>query len=148
MTYEIDQSIKIENTNKASYVSLANSHIYTVSILAREKQILKRYFRRLGKPLIFKIFCFACLCAECLSKQKVDSVYIDKEYLGYEREIKSFIVQVMKIKNKPETDITFKQVGKKSPSHVAVNIARKKRLANSKISSQQILKLYEKINKK
>ena len=64
MVYQIDQSIKIENTSKTTYVALANSRIAVVSILAKEKRVLKLYFRK-----------------------------IDTEYIGFEILIRSYIQQ-------------------------------------------------------
>jgi len=40
MSYQIDQSIKIENTQKASYVCLANSVTLVISISAKNKREL------------------------------------------------------------------------------------------------------------
>lgn len=148
MKYQIDQSIKIENTNKTTYVCLANSTVVTISLSAKDKKLLQQYFRTLGKPLIFKLFCFAYLCAQAIRHQKVGSVTIDPEYPGHERQIKSFILQSLRIKNVPEPVINFSQVGKRSRAHQEVNQAKKRRFSSLKGTSRDILRIYEKINKK
>jgi hypothetical protein len=42
--YEIDQSIKIENTNKTSYVCIANGKVFVASLAGKDKKELKLYF--------------------------------------------------------------------------------------------------------
>ena len=146
--YQIDQSIKIENTNKTTYVCLANGRTLVVSITAKEKHYLKLYFRKLHKPLIFKLFTFSVLCAKTILKIKPGSVTIDREYYAHERQIKSFILQILRIKNAPEPIIHFSQIGKHSSAHVKVYSAMHQKAVTAKVTSLEILQLYEKINKK
>ncbi|RJP47636.1 MAG: hypothetical protein C4584_00145 [Armatimonadetes bacterium] len=147
MTYQIDQSIKIENTNKTSYVCLANGKIIIISISSKEKRELKLYFRKLEKPLIFKLFTFSVLCAKIIIKTKVGSVAIDTEYSGHERQIKSFILQIFRMEDFKEPIISFTQVGKKSPAHLGAYKALGTKIADIKLTASEILKYYEKTNK-
>lgn len=147
-SYQIDQSIKIENTNKTSYVCLANGKCLVSSISSRNKKELKLFFRELEKPLIFKLFTFSVLCAKIIIKLKVNSVSIDKEYPGHERQIKSFIVQILEIEGTSEPIIDFTLVGKNSSAHKGGYNAFKQNIADIKLTASEVLKYYEKTNKK
>lgn len=146
--YQIDQSIKIENTNKTSYVCLSNGKILISSISAKDKRELKLYFRELEKPLIFKIFTFSVLCAKIIIKVKPGSVIIDQEYPGHARQIKSFIVQILQIEHVNEPVISFFEVGKSSPAHKGAYMALKTKRSNILVYAAVVLQYYEKINKK
>ena len=117
MKYQIDQSIKIESTSKTTYACLANGRTLVVSISAKEKQLLKLYFRELNKPIIFKLFTFSVLCAKMLLEAKNAVVIIDREYPGHERQIKSFILQIFRIEGVREPNISFGEIGKNSSAH-------------------------------
>ena len=147
MPYQIDQSIKIENTNKATFVCLSNGQTIIVSISAKEKQKLKLFFRKLSKPLIFKLFTFSFLCAKAIMVSKIDSVAIDCEYVNHERQIKSFILQILKIEKIKIPDIWFSRIGKKSPAHIKGYEAMKKKSKGISVMVTEVLKYYEKINK-
>lgn len=146
--YQIDQSIKIENTSKPSYVCVANGKILVVSITGRDKRILKLFFREIDKPLIFKLFTFSVLCAKLIIRTKCGIVTIDKEYTSHERQIKSFILQILRMENVPEPQIDFAKVGKKSNAHKAGYKALQNKRSDIKAGSREVLKYYEKINKK
>jgi len=150
MKYQIDQSIKIEDTQKTTYVCLTDGRkSIIVSISAKEKRALKLYFRKLQKPLIFKIFTFSFLCAQAIFRLNSKSITIDKEYLGHERQIKSFILQLSKINGKFEPEINFSEIGKNVPAHKLVYTAQtRSKPADIVVKSGTILKYYEKINKK
>lgn len=147
MKYQIDQSNKIEHTNKTTYVCLTNSNSFICSISAKEKQTLKAFFRKLNKPLIFKLFTFSVLCAKVIAASKAKSVTIDTEYLGHEINIKSFIFQILQIEKRPEVYITIKGIGKRSRSHLIGYKAMKNRNKGNAIRANEVIKYYEKLNK-
>lgn len=148
MAYQIDQSIKIENTSKPSYVCLANGKTIISSISAADKKELKLFFRELNKPLIFKLFTFSVLCAKAVIKLKPGELTIDTEYSGHERQIKSFIYQILRIEGFEEPVIAFSQVGKGSNAHKNAYNAMLKQHFGIKVTSSEVLKYYERINKK
>lgn len=147
MKYQIDQSIKIENTSKTTYVSIANGQTVTVSISAGDKRRLKLFFRELGKPLIFKIFTFSVLCTIAIVESKTKSVTIDCEYVGHERQIKSFILQILRIKNLEEISINFVSIGKSSRAHKTVYSSQKNKLRGIKVTVNQVISYYDHVNK-
>ena len=148
-SYQIDQSIKIEHTNKTSYVCLANGKILISSISAKDKKELKLYFRELEKPLIFKLFTFSVLCSKVIIGLKPGSVIIDQEYSGHSRQIKSFILQILQIEGiDTEPVISFSEVGKGSPAHKGAYAALMAKRSDIKITLGEVLKYYEKVDKK
>jgi hypothetical protein len=102
----------------------------------------------LEKPLIFKLFTFSVLCAKTIIRAKAKSIIIDTEYIGHERQIKSFILQIFKMKDFQEPVIRFTQIGKKSAAHRGAYTALMKKKSDIKISSSEVLKYYDRINKK
>lgn len=142
--YQIDQSIKIENTSKTTYICLAKGKTYIVSIAAKEKHLLKLYYRELNKPIIFKLFAFSVLCAKVLMEAKIATVIIDREYAGHERQIKSFILQIFRIEGLEEPIISFKEIGKGSSVHLGGYEALGKNQKGIIIKAKHVWRYYEK----
>jgi hypothetical protein len=126
---------------------LANGKIITISISSKEKQELKLYFRDLEKPLIFKLFTFSVLCAKIIIQAKVETVMIDTEYSGHDRQIKSFILQILRMEGYKEPIISFSEVGKKSSAHLGAYHALVHKVAKIKVTAGEVLRYYEKTNK-
>ena len=150
MKFYLDQSIKIENTQKASYICISNHQVVSCKISARDKRELKLFFRKLNKPLIFKLFTFSVMCAHIIIKSQAKNITIDDEYTNHRRNIKSFIIQVLSIYNHPllSENINFQSIGKNNQAHVQAYQAYKLNRTNLTINAQQIIILYEKVNKK
>jgi len=149
MKIGVDQSGKIENTNKPTVVAFSNSQTGSVVILAAEKKKLQRYFRQLGKPELFVPLGFAAAIFELVENRfrKGDQIVVDREYPGYEkfitRKLKEFILEGSKIK---DVDIAVTQISKKSKAHtIAYAVAKKKsRQALRKISARDLIKIIKK----
>lgn len=147
MKYQVDQSIKIENTSKATFVSLANDKIIISSISAKAKRELKLFFRELEKPLIFKLFTFSVLCSKVLIKARNDLVTIDCEYTKHEIDIKSYIVQIFRIEGLDVPNICFSRLGKRSSAHTAGYNAMKNNNKGIAVTVKDVLYYYDKINR-
>lgn len=144
MRYEVDQSIKIEDTARTSYVALTNSKNIVVSISSQEKKKVEMYFRALEKPLIFKIFTFSMLCTKAIGSmdlRKEDVVLIDREYAGQERRIKSYIKTALEYRKLPVPELAFGKVGKQSHAHLRVYKAYKTSEKCLGINANQIIKI-------
>lgn len=118
MAYQIDQSGKIEKTNKATVVALANRKKKTVKITAIEKQKLLAALREIELPrtnYIYKVF--AALIFILIKDEAVNTLEIDKEYTGHESIIKDTLIYLYRKINQSMPEITFLSVGKKSNSH-------------------------------
>lgn len=147
MSYQIDQSNKIENTAKTTYLSLTNGKTLITSISAKEKQVLKLYFRKLNKPLIFRLFTFSVLCSKVIKEIGNESVTIDREYTGHEIDIKSFITQILTIWDHLQSNISFGEIGKGARAHVAAYKAAEKKEKGEVVTAKEVLILYNVIDK-
>lgn len=143
MPIEVDQSGKIENTNKPTVIGFSNGKAKTIIILAIEKQKLQRRFRKNDKPNIFVYKVFAILITLLLKNEHLDQIIIDTEYIGQEALIKNYLLDLLRKnrKNIDKRDVCFKQIGKKSKAHILVYTAYKSKKANIKIKAEDIYKL-------
>lgn len=144
MAYQIDQSGKIEQTNKNTVICLSNSIHATIILKAKDKRELQDIYRKAGKPKVFPTQVFAALTYLLIEKAKIKEgiVYIDKEYPGHEDIIKSYITQLITKLGKNNLDpenIRFMLVGKTSNSHLIGYKDWKKGRADFKVSKDDIL---------
>lgn len=143
MTYQIDQSGKVEDTNKLTVVAYANGKIKSVKIGGIEKQKLLATMRALihsKHNYIYKIF--AALIYFLLADEKVDSVVIDREYFGHEAIIKGMIIQLLIKNGKSVPEIQFGYVGKSSRVHkAALDVFRGEREADLVLTAKDVLRI-------
>lgn len=144
--YEIDQSGKIEQTNKNTVVSLSNSTQISIILKAKDKRELQNIYRAAGKPKVFSIQVFAALTYLLLEKAKIESgiVYIDREYPGHDDIIKSYIIQLISKRRKivlESENIRFTSVGKSSNAHLFGYKHFKRGVADFKVIKEDILAL-------
>jgi len=59
--YQIDQSGKIEQTNKVTIVAFSNDKSGSVMLSASDKRALQEIYRKAGKPRVFPTQVFAAL---------------------------------------------------------------------------------------
>lgn len=145
MKIEIDQSGKIESTNRMTVVAFSNSKTKSISISAKDKKSIQSMFRKIGRPKLFTIKVFAAMIF-CLIKDEVIANYqitIDLEYPGHEQLARAIILEIAK-KNKVEIEsktIHFKSIGKGSPAHKKAITAFRKRKADDKLSAKEFFKI-------
>lgn len=143
MAYEIDQSGKVEDTNKLTVVAYANGKIKSVKIGSSEKQKLLAAMRILDYPkhnYVYKIF--AALIYFLLADESVDFVVIDREYTGHEESITGVLTQLLNKNCKNIPTIRFGNVGKSSPAHkAALDVFRGKKEADFVVSAKEVLGL-------
>lgn len=117
MSYQIDQSGKIEQTNKDTVLCLSNSEWDAVKIKGRTKRQIQEIFRRNGQIRNFVLFTFSAGLAILLKKNlKVRTVTIDQEYYGKEAIIKNILLEMFK-REKRLPEISFGQIGRKVMAH-------------------------------
>jgi hypothetical protein len=142
MSYQIDQSGKIEQTSLDTIVALSNGKRYTVLLPKKIKRLLLEEFRIRKKPRSFIFDSFSALIAIILSNIKPTStVFIDKEYFGNEDVIKAKILEYLKklsgTKFIPEIEFTL--VGISSPAHLlAAKVGNKQIRPNEVITLERI----------
>lgn len=136
MKIEIDQSWKIERTNKDTIIAFSNQKKVSLRISAKVKRAVFVYLEeKFGRTKlnVFRIFaaCIVLLILKSKIETKRLEILIDLEYLGHEEEIKSMIVE-FGTKTELNLDIElidFTKVGKKSPAHFVsygVHLGRQK----------------------
>lgn len=147
MGIEIDQSGKIENTNRKTVIAFSNGKSGAVVILASEKKKIQKYFRSLGKPKLFIHITFTVLVF-MLIKNKIrsyDQIIIDREYPGYEKLIAGLLRKLLSADNTGNVSIATSQIGKKSKAHdLAWKELQSKKSNTKKIKYQEIIKLIKK----
>lgn len=145
MKIEIDQSGRIEYTSKPTVIAFANSRTYSIIFLSRDKKYLQQIFRYAGIPNMFVNKTFAILIFLLVKDflKSIDQIVIDHEYLGHDKVIKQFLIDLLRRHNKKfdSHDISFRHIGKKSSAHrIAIEAYRTKR-ADRKITIKDILKI-------
>ncbi|MBM3208780.1 hypothetical protein FJZ40_00600 [Candidatus Shapirobacteria bacterium] len=143
MKYLIDQSGKIEQTEKDTVLALANDIKFTVLIRARDKRIIQQEFKLRGRPRNFVLFTFSLLIVLLLKKVKPKStVFIDQEYKGNENIVRDRMANYSRRLSLrlDQSLITFKSLGKTSPAHYLAGIvADRKTKPNKVISLEEVL---------
>lgn len=145
MQIYIDQSGKIEYTNKDTVIAYANKKQKSLLIKAKDKRKIKEIFREAGKPYIFVYKTFAILIYLLIKKDlpKIQRIVIDKEYAGKEPLIKDFLLQIIRKKSKTlidKEDIYFKQIGRKNNAHKkAINTYQGKDKADILVNCKNVL---------
>ena len=120
MNIEIDQSNKIEKTNKDTIIGLVNSKTFTILIKAREKRKLQEEFRKQGKPRLFVYRTFIAgvvLLVKHAQLKNLSKIIIDEEYFGKERMLKSMFLEMWSRHFEKIPEIDFEKIGKKSGAH-------------------------------
>jgi len=134
MVYEIDQSGKIEQTERDTVLAAVNSKEYSVIVIAKDKRRLQESFRLAGKPEIFIYAVFAAILTKLIKLLASKNVIIDKEYSGQTKIIEKMIKNLDK-----KITITWKTIGKKSLAHeLAYKTFKGKQRANKRLTYEEI----------
>ena len=149
MRIEIDQSGKIENTNRKTIVAFSNHKNGVLVVTAKDKKAIQKYFRKIGKPKLFIHITFITLIYLLIRKQikSHDQIVIDREYPGYEK----LIIRILKILLKDNDSIegisvSTAQIGRKSPAHDLAWKELQKRVhkSNTKIDYGKMIRTIKK----
>lgn len=151
MKIEIDQSGKIEDTNRLTVVAFANGKIKSLKISAVEKQKLVKTMRILDYPkrtFVFKIF--AGLIFLLIKDEKTEELFIDQEYPGQEATIKNLLLHFFRKEGRNMPFINFINIGRGSRAHIAAwEVYRGKRNADMIIGADDVMNiLYKKTNRR
>jgi len=141
MVLEIDQSGKIEQTNKNTILCLSNKKWYALFIPARVKRQIQEIFRRNGQVRNFVLFTFCAGLALLLKEVKPKAkVIIDEEYYGKGAIIKNILQELLsKMKHLPI--IEFRRIGKRSSAHIlAKEVALRHKKPRWTVNTDQLIK--------
>ncbi len=120
MKIEIDQSNKIERTDKDTIIGFSNGKTFTVLIKGKVKRQLQEEFRKSGKPKLFIFRTFMAWIAllikysEC---ENISQIIIDKEYPGREEFLKNLFLEMCSKYFKNPPVVEFKCIGRNSKAH-------------------------------
>lgn len=139
MRVEIDQSGKIERTNKDTVLCLSNDFWDTVIIKAKTKRYLQEFFRRRGQIRNFVLLTFCSGLAALLRRNNnLNQIIVDREYTGKDSIIKNIVLEMLGFDRKPE--IHFALIGKSAKAHdLATKVTHKKEAAKKELSVEEIL---------
>jgi hypothetical protein len=142
MNYQIDQSGKVEQTNKDTVVAYSNSKIGAVILTKKEKRHLQELFRRTGMPALFVDTTFAILIYLLIKNIPNRKWIVDIEYPGHTKIVEGMYDSL----SKKTVDFHWKLIGKSSPAHdVAYKVYVGKLKIGKRITAEEIWKLAKKI---
>jgi hypothetical protein len=151
MQAEVDQSGRIEETNKDTVLALANGIHYSIRISAKSKRLcLNELSRRRGRrKKVLYILVFATMLYLLLKRKirNLSSVVVDKGFPGHGPAIKTHVMNLFRRRGKnisPDL-ISFHQIGKKSPAHdLAIKVYRGKAEPDWDVSALELLGEFKK----
>ncbi len=120
---EIDQSIKIEQTQGDTVLAFSDGIERAILIPAKVKRACQWELRDRGVKsdmIVLRMFASGILLLLEGQMERISSITIDTEYIGKEGEIKGLLLRfILKwVPDFPKRAIAFRQVGKQSGSHV------------------------------
>jgi len=127
MKYEVDQSVKVEQTNRNTIIAIANDkYAYTLKIDSKIKQSIQKYFNKIKKPKMFAVYLFTAGLIVLIKKSKIQNsvAIIDLEYYGYNKIIENELNKNINQK----LEFRFSRIGKKSPAHNLAYLTFKRRI--------------------
>lgn len=135
---EIDQSIKIEQSQQATTLAFANGEARVIVVPARVKQVAIRRLRRVGltgSRATLWLFSAAIFLLIRDHLPKITRIIIDIEYQGHEADVRLILLNFIRYQypQYPARTIVFQQVGKKSPAHALAFKAHKGRVAAGQV---------------
>ena len=124
MQVEVDQSGRVDQTNKVTVLAFANGVERSILIPAIQKRkvlaVLKRRRPEWSRALV-NVYVFSVLVHLLVKDhiEKLSPIIIDKEYPGHEAVIKNRILTLCRRRGivVHKDQIVFANIGKKSPAH-------------------------------
>jgi len=147
MKYQIDQSGKIENTEKPTVIAVCNHITYSISISAKVKRQFQEICRRNGLTRLYVYILFSIGLSLLLTELKTQTkIIIDTEYPGKEKLIKNLVEIFM---GKRKTKIDFARIGNKPKVHYAAHdVYVQKKKADKVVSLQEVLQATKKTDER
>ena len=140
----VDQSSKVEQTNKPTVVAYSNEEQWAIEVPARVKRGVLIELREKGRSRRASVqLVFAALLAVLLRDiaGHADIILIDNEYTGQERAIKGQLLRFLDnlgVHAEPEV-LRFGFIGKKSSAHeLAIAVRRGKRQPDHRVTSEEL----------
>ncbi|MBM4402417.1 MAG: hypothetical protein FJ044_04190 [Candidatus Cloacimonetes bacterium] len=151
MRIEVEQSIRIDNTQKDTVLAFSNEISKAVRIPAQVKRKCLKILRNKGigkKDVYLKLFAAALFILIKNDLDKINAIAIDTEFS--DRQNQQFIrITLCKHLQKAGSnlsldDINFKRIGKKSKAHQkAYNTHQGRTAADYKVKARELLELVQ-----
>lgn len=142
MKVYVDQSGKIEQTDRPTVLAFSDGVCGSVLIPAKVKRNVQVLFRQQGRTRVFIYKIFAAGIFFLLKDQlpKISEIVIDIEYPGKEVLIREMILgYFQKSKSQKVPEINFSKIGRQSKAHdLAWRVFKKKEKANKRLSLEEI----------
>ncbi|MBI2654293.1 hypothetical protein HYX02_05805 [Candidatus Woesearchaeota archaeon] len=141
---EIDQSIKIDDTNGDTILAYSNEKYYSILISnSVKREVFKELYGKQKNKVIFKIKLF-CSGLFYLLKDMIKEdviITIDNEFSGRENDVKGILLNLIwKINPKfDKRDLRIKEIGKKSRAHEIAKKVHNKEIKSDRIISKKEL---------
>lgn len=143
MRYQIDQSGKIENTEKPTVIAVCNHTTVAILIPAKVKRQFQEICRHRGLTRLYIYVLFAIGVSLLLTELKTRSkITIDTEYPGKEKLLNDLIKIFV---GKQKINLDFARIGNRPKVHYAAHdVYTQKNEADKVISLQEILQTTKK----
>lgn len=146
MKIEVDQSGRIEMAGD-TVIAAADGFVVTVRVRAEVKMTVRDALKQRGvktRMIMIRMFVGAIVMALRDNLRTIDSLTIDEEYIGYEAEITSLLIDRLRsldLQLDPHL-IPVARVGKKSPAHhAAIRVTRKQVQADLTPTATELLEM-------
>ena len=142
--YQIDQSGKIEQTERHTVIACTNGKLIIILLKRDEKRKIQRLFKMVGIQKLFPYLVFAALLAILIKKfDPHHKLIIDKEYLGHEELLaEKTKVYLQELGTKRTLHLEFGHVGKLSKAHnLAYQVAMGKRKPDIIVGASEVMKV-------
>ena len=146
MKYQIDQSAKIEQTNKTTVIAYSNDNQFALVIPRRLKRRIQEVFRLHGFSSLFTYYLFSVGLFYLLEHlEKKENIIIDTEYPGKDKIIISFLKPLLIKNKKPDHRISFARIGNRPPAHYAAkDVFDKKKRPDKTLRLEDIIRALKK----
>lgn len=147
MQIEVDQSPRIEETNRPSVLAFSNNISQSILISSKTKQKAFQLLKLQGRaPITAKIMLFSTVLFLLIHNylDKISKITIDIEYPGHAPDIKLRLLYLAEKSNKKlqPNQIQFQRVGKKSNAHLkAWSTYRGEQVPDQRIKFKRLRKL-------
>ena len=144
--YQIDQSGKIEQTNKTTVIAYSNDNQFALVIPARLKRRIQEVFRLHGFSSLFTYYLFSVGLFYLIQHlEKEENITIDTEYPGKEKIITSFLKHLLIKNKKPDHRISFARIGNRPPAHYAAkDVFDKKKKPDKTLRLEDVIRAIKK----
>lgn len=146
MKYQIDQSGKIEQTNKNTVIAFSNGKQRAVLIPRKVKRQIQEAFRKQGSTKLFIYQLFSAGIYFLIKDFKhEETIIVDLEYPNKDKIISQMLCRLLISHSKPAHKFHFARIGNRPRAHYAAkNVFNGKKKADEVLTFKEIMKAIKK----